>query len=948
MKLKLFIILFISCFLNPKALAFEYNLFSEDCISAKIENLNFTDLVKNLKSNVYMNNGCIEFSVPTNELIKYNIPAINFENIGDFDLVYQNSVLIGETDYYNNSNFHSQRVSRTYRLNPDQTDYLVTIKIKYKKSLFSGVGLINEPEIGDLSTLNKKAFVQNFFNIYLLVITSTILIFFSAIVIGLFYYHPSGKMFLAFGLSSFGFGIFSFCLSRFPYYVLGNTFFWLKISWVAALVALLNLFIFLKEYFQIRTGIIRYLFIVNSILVIYYSTVVDLKVGNKIYGYWLFLIVFYLVYFEFKIISSIRKSTNLKSGSKFILIFYTIYVLLALNDIFRFLGIFKSPNLNSFGVFFLMAVIFYNIVLEVIDLYNKSALAEKLKVENLELSYQVKTVNMAKQVAHDIRSPLSALNIITSTLADVPEEKRLLIRNSVQRINDIANDLLQKGRATSCTATIENLKTNKIHLHGLSDLNKIEPPQESQKCYVFLLSTVVDNVVSEKRIQYREKINININIDLKDSFGLFVNANPNELSRVISNLINNSVESLPNNSGNVDVIVFNGHDKKVIIQVKDNGSGIPKHVLVKLGQQGVSYGKRNTQSGSGLGVYHAINTVKEFGGQITFQSVTADDLKNNETNKNLNLSTSAGLNSRIKTGTTITIELPSATRPEWFADSIQLNAGQEFVTVDDDISIHQIWKGRLESLKATEHKIKITSFTSANDFRNYFKSMYSDQFNTSAKYLIDYEFINQNDNGLRIIIDLGIQDKSILVTSRFDEPNIRSECETYKIKILPKQLAGQINIVITHNIDAKSIFQNTELIDRNIDSKTENIHQPLPPSFTCLPNYEKLSKYDLCLIDDDKHLVHSIWGMVAKEKGLNIKMFERPEDFMKESSGIDKLTPIYVDVSLANNINGIEVAKSIHEQGFENINLATGYDSDSIKVPHFIRNVVGKDFPTLE
>lgn len=590
----------------------------------------------------------------------------------------------------------------------------------------------------------------------------------------------------------------------------------------------------------------------------------------------------------------------------------------------------------------------------------------KIKRYENELSnakIQAGMIAISKQVAHDIRSPLSALNIITSTLTDVSEEKRLLIRNSVQRINDIANDLLQKGKSAASKSTglgngsASGVTSSDLANNNADGINISENNHSVKQNYCFLLSTVVDNIASEKRIQFREKININIYADLKKSFGLFVNANPNELSRVISNLINNSIEALPNQAGNIDVTAFTNSDSKICIQIKDNGSGIPKHILEKLGQAGITHGKENTQSGSGLGVYHAVKTIQEFGGKIIFQSITSEDLPAVESTtftNALNVPKSEFNSDSInKTGTTITIELPKAETPTWFAESIQLKPGQEIVTVDDDISIHQIWKGRLESLKANEQNIKLTSFTSAKEFREYFNKNLKSVFNTSNEstginsdeysgpdstvvFLIDYEFLNQNDNGLKIITDLGIQEKAILVTSRFDEPNIRSECEAQKIKILPKQLAGQITISIApssgHSSNEIVLFANTDL------SKAESTINNQPVSM-------KLSKYDLCLIDDDKLLVHSIWGMVAKEKGLNIRMFERPEDFLSEAGSIDKTTPLYVDVSLGNNVNGIDVAKAIHEQGFENINLATGYDSETIKVPSFIRQVVGKDCP---
>ena len=547
----------------------------------------------------------------------------------------------------------------------------------------------------------------------------------------------------------------------------------------------------------------------------------------------------------------------------------------------------------SFFIFLITNIILSAVSISLLLIYEKSKEDNSLKI-----------FEITKQVAHDIRSPLSALNIITSTMLDIPEEKRLLVRNSVQRINDIANDLLQKGKFAPDKSTSKITNT-------LPDKKPIS---------IFLTSTVIDNIVSEKRIQFREKINLNINIDLKNSFGLFVNANPNELSRLISNLINNSVEALPNQSGNIDVSVFSNTDGKVCIQVKDNGSGIPKHVLEKLGQAGVTHGKDNTQSGSGLGIYHAIKTIQEFDGQIKFLSVSADDLNNYNLSKT--------------TGTTITIELPKAKTPAWFAESIQLHSNQEFVTVDDDISTHQIWKGRLESLKSKEHNIKTSSFTSANEFRVYYnktlKGQISKKSNSNERiiFLIDYEFLNQNDTGLKIITELNIQSNSVLVTSRFDEPNIRNECEAQRIKILPKQLVGQIPIAIKSSKTIEYVLEKEQPIKNEYSQKTEN-----------------QIRYDLCLLDDDKLLVQSVWSMIAKEKGLNIKLFSTPDEFLSVVDSIDRRTPIYIDVSLGNGVSGIEFSEQVHNMGFLNINLATGYPAELLNVPIFIRQVTGKDFP---
>jgi hypothetical protein len=57
---------------------------------------------------------------------------------------------------------------------------------------------------------------------------------------------------------------------------------------------------------------------------------------------------------------------------------------------------------------------------------------------------------------------------------------------------------------------------------------------------------------------------------------------------------------------------------------------------------------------------------------------------------------------------------------------------------------------------------------------------------------------------------------------------------------------------------------------------------------------------------------------------------------------------INVDISLGDGVKGTDVSHEIHKLGFVNINLATGYDADSIVAPAFIRQVVGKDFPDLK
>ncbi|MGZ3774076.1 MAG: sensor histidine kinase [Bdellovibrio sp.] len=366
------------------------------------------------------------------------------------------------------------------------------------------------------------------------------------------------------------------------------------------------------------------------------------------------------------------------------------------------------------------------------------------------------TVILAKQVAHDIRSPLSALTMIAGTFKDLPEEKRMLIRNATQRINDIANDLLKKGQQSQSS----NECQDSIETKAISDV--------PLKLTTEFIPKLVDILISEKRMQYREYSGLEIDVDLKNSFGAFAEINSNEFKRVLSNLINNSVEALNNHQGKVVVgikKVGSANTGKVEVSVKDNGKGIPPHILEKLGELGVTDGKDGIQSGSGLGVYHAKKTIESFRGH--FQIVSTEGH-----------------------GTEVRMAFPLAQAPQWFANKIDLTGKKYLVSLDDDSSIHQIWSELLQNLGSSE--IEHIKFQSGEAFERYVNSNIKRLGQTL--FLIDFELLNQNKTGLDIIEDLCIEKYSILVTSQDDDNDIQSRASRLKLPLLPKSLSGLVPI----------------------------------------------------------------------------------------------------------------------------------------------------------
>lgn len=46
-----------------------------------------------------------------------------------------------------------------------------------------------------------------------------------------------------------------------------------------------------------------------------------------------------------------------------------------------------------------------------------------------------------RQIAHDLRSPLSALNFVSSLNPDMPEESRSLLQMAIERLEEMARKL---------------------------------------------------------------------------------------------------------------------------------------------------------------------------------------------------------------------------------------------------------------------------------------------------------------------------------------------------------------------------------------------------------------------------------------------------------------------------------------------------------------------------
>jgi len=215
---------------------------------------------------------------------------------------------------------------------------------------------------------------------------------------------------------------------------------------------------------------------------------------------------------------------------------------------------------------------------------------ERLKQSERESAWR----EMARQVAHEIKNPLTPMKLsVQHLLRAYPTQP------------DLAAALVQRVSHT----LIEQIDVLSDIASAFSNFAKMPEPQCEQLDLNQLISTVY------RLFETQEEKHIQVECHLPEQ-PVFVFADRSQLTRILINLIKNALQSMPDGREGHVCVALSAQDNHALICVSDNGAGIPEAVQ----EQVFSPYFTTKSSGTGLGLALCKSMVEAMNGRIWFET----------------------------------------------------------------------------------------------------------------------------------------------------------------------------------------------------------------------------------------------------------------------------------------------------------------------------------------
>ncbi|MDD4374121.1 MAG: ATP-binding protein [Bacteroidales bacterium] len=231
---------------------------------------------------------------------------------------------------------------------------------------------------------------------------------------------------------------------------------------------------------------------------------------------------------------------------------------------------------------------------QLVEQYNQLILELEKSAELLARSErETAWREMARQVAHEIKNPLTPM--------------RLSVQHLKRSWDDSDPEIEQKIERTTKTL-IEQIDTLSAIASAFSDFASM--PVNNPEPF-----DLVD-LIKRTALLYSGKSNIEIDILIKDNAVFVINADKKNIGRAFGNLFKNAVQAIGSKPEGKISIEISGTETEVKVIVLDNGKGMTNQEQDKLFTPNFT----TKSSGMGLGLSIVKQIVISAGGRISFES----------------------------------------------------------------------------------------------------------------------------------------------------------------------------------------------------------------------------------------------------------------------------------------------------------------------------------------
>ena len=215
----------------------------------------------------------------------------------------------------------------------------------------------------------------------------------------------------------------------------------------------------------------------------------------------------------------------------------------------------------------------------------------------LQAARQVQ-VDFVADVSHELRTPLTSIKGTIETLRagavnDLEVRDRFLetVEDETDRLIRLVNDLLVLSRADSAAL---NLSRKPINVGQL-------------------VQTVADRLTEQA-----QALDLILNVSIDPNVPL-VSADADRIEQVLLNLLDNAIKySRP--GGTITLRVSTTEDDEALVEVHDEGVGIPAAELPRVGERFYRADKARARGGHGLGLAIALSLIHAHGGELWLES----------------------------------------------------------------------------------------------------------------------------------------------------------------------------------------------------------------------------------------------------------------------------------------------------------------------------------------